>query len=60
MNSFALGKLAYEAYREYTGELQVVSNQPIPEWEECTPEIKEAWRAAAIAVSGAVSDEVLV
>ena len=45
-----LAKIAYEAYRNHTGGISLVSKLPIPEWEKLNTNIQEAWIAAANAV----------
>jgi len=45
-----LAEIAYEAYRDHTGGISLVSKLPIPTWEKLSPEIKAAWEAASIAV----------
>lgn len=46
-----LGQVAYEAYCESTGWKSAVSGAPLPGWDTQTEEIKQAWKAAALAVS---------
>jgi hypothetical protein len=40
------GQVGYEAYRNHTGGISLASGQPIPEWAQLRPEIKQAWAAA--------------
>lgn len=45
-----LAKIGYEAYRNYTGGLSLVTGAPIPAYEQLPEAIKEAWAAAAVAI----------
>jgi hypothetical protein len=47
----SLGQVAYEAYRNHTGGVSLVSGAKIPEWQELNVEIKAAWNAAAAAIA---------
>jgi hypothetical protein len=38
---------AYEAYCAHTNWKSLVSGQPLPQWADVKPEIKDAWRAVA-------------
>lgn len=42
-----LGKLAYEAYCKSTGGKSAVTGAELPAWDDQSPEIQEAWEAAA-------------
>lgn len=42
-----LGMAAYDGYRTYSNGVSLISGDPIPEWDDQTPEIRAAWRAAA-------------
>ena len=44
-------QIAYEAYCAHTEWKSLITGAPLPPWEEVKPEIKAAWRAAAIAVA---------
>lgn len=50
-----LGKVAYDAYRATTGGHSAVTGQPLPEWEDQSEQIREAWSAAARAVRAEVT-----
>jgi len=43
-------KIAYEAYRAFTGGKSLASGEPIPEWSGLREDIQKAWEAAAEAV----------
>ena len=45
------GQIAYEAYRDHSKGVSLVSQQPIPEWGFLGAEIKAAWEAAANSLS---------
>lgn len=45
-----LARVAYDAYRNHTGGISLISKLPIPEWEKLNSDIQEAWKAAAAAV----------
>jgi hypothetical protein len=45
-----LAEMAYEAYRNHTGGISLISKQPIPIWEELREDIQNAWVASAIAI----------
>lgn len=45
-----LGQVAYAAYCQSSGGRSLASGQKLPGWKDTTPEIREAWRAAADAV----------
>jgi len=47
---WALGKLAYNAYRKHTGGVSLATGQQIPEFEGLNPAIRDAWAVAASAV----------
>jgi hypothetical protein len=46
-----IGKIGYDAYREHSGGVSLVSGEPLPFWDDQSPEIRAAWDAAALAVS---------
>jgi hypothetical protein len=48
------GKIAYEAYIAKTGGKSLVTGDTLPAWVDLRADIKEAWEAAAIAVTSAV------
>jgi len=48
-----LGEIAYNAYGDNRGWV-VFSGAPMPTWEEQSPELREAWDAAAQAVAAAL------
>ena len=41
------GQIAYEAYRNHTGGISLITKQSIPQWSELSPLIQTAWEAAA-------------
>jgi hypothetical protein len=41
------GKIVYEAYREHTSGVSLVSGEPLPEWNDLPAAIKSAWEYAA-------------
>jgi hypothetical protein len=45
-----LGKVAYDAYGESRG-WKVYNGDAMPTWDEQSPELREAWDAAAQAVA---------
>lgn len=45
-----LGRVAYEAYRNTSGGVSLVSGAELPTWEDQREEIQQAWCAAAGAV----------
>jgi hypothetical protein len=45
-----LGRVAYEAYRNSSRGVSLVSGQELPNWEDQRDEIQSAWCAAAQAV----------
>ena len=53
------GKVAYEAYFDYSEGKSLISGAPLPTWEEQVEGIKEAWVAAADAVKDHVIRDVL-
>lgn len=46
-----LGKRAYSAYRKRVGGRSVITNEPLPEWDDLRLDIKQGWAAAAVAVA---------
>lgn len=50
-----LGKVAYDAYGKARGWV-VFNGDPMPAWEEQSPELREAWDAAAQAVAAEYGD----
>ena len=46
----SLGKIAYTAYCEQTGNKSLVTGCELPEWSELKSSIRDAWIASAIAV----------
>lgn len=46
----SLGKIAYEAYCNYTNWKSLISGSELPQWSQTKPEIKMAWESAADAV----------
>ena len=44
------GQVGYDAYRDFTGGVSLVSGSPIPEWDQLPKNIQDAWRAAGEAV----------
>lgn len=49
------GQIAYDAYRLHSGGKNLISGQPISDWEELTPEIQAAWEASGAAVQSVAS-----
>jgi hypothetical protein len=47
----SLGQIAYEAYCEATGGVSLVSGEKLPDWADQSAAIKNAWEAAASAVT---------
>lgn len=43
----AYGKAAYEAYRKWAGGKSLVTQAPLPAWDELSTPIQRAWIAAA-------------
>lgn len=43
-------EIAYEAYRAHTGGVSIITNGPIPPFDDLDPRIKAAWAAASMAV----------
>lgn len=48
MKSF--GAIAYDAYREHTGGVSIVTGELLPAWSDLPDEVKAAWEEAAQAV----------
>jgi hypothetical protein len=48
-----LARIAYDAYGESRGWV-VFNGDPMPRWEDQSPELKQAWDAAAQAVAIAI------
>lgn len=44
------GRVAYEAYCKHSDNKSLVSGVELPNWEETSQPIQDAWRAAATAV----------
>lgn len=51
------GQIAYEGYFHYSKGKSLVSGAPLPEWGQQAPGIREAWEAAAMAVSGSLKQK---
>lgn len=51
-----LGEVAYSGYINQSGGVSLISGASLPEWDKLSPEIREAWRAAARAVVGQVRE----
>lgn len=51
-----LGQIGYEGYRNHTGGISLVSQQPIPAWEGLKKDIQDAWEAAAQAIASECID----
>lgn len=49
-----LAQVAYEAYRDFADGKSLVSGAVLPAWHNLGPEIRQAWRAAADAVTARV------
>lgn len=45
------GRIGYEAYCQSTGGVSLISGAKLPEWDDLSPEIKQAWHDAGEAVS---------
>jgi hypothetical protein len=43
------GRIAYEAYRNHTGGVSLISGKEIPEWDQLPEAIQKAWDAAGLA-----------
>lgn len=43
MKSDELGKVGYEAYKNYTGGVSLVSGDKLPDWDSLSDQIKRAW-----------------
>ncbi|MBL8290785.1 MAG: hypothetical protein JNN08_03050 [Bryobacterales bacterium] len=52
-------QIAYEAYFEKAGGKSLATGQPLTGWNGLSPEIKEAWEAAATAVVKAVGHDIV-
>ena len=52
------GDVGYEAYREFTGGVSLVTQQPIPTWNALPAKIRAAWDAAAAAIRQRVEDDI--
>ena len=50
-----LAQVAFDAYREHRNGI-TYDAKPIPSWDNLTPEIREAWGAAAHAILRAISE----
>lgn len=46
-----LGKIAYDRYREKAGGRSLVSDDPLPFWDDLGQPVRDAWDAAALAVA---------
>lgn len=51
-----LGKVAYDAYGDSRG-WKVVGGGTMPQWDEQSPELREAWQAAADAVAAVMTSD---
>ena len=49
-----IGKIAYDTYCEHRG-WKSFKNEPLPQWEDVQPDIKEGWIKAAVAVRDKVT-----
>ena len=47
----SIGQVAYEAYSERADGMSLVSGEQLPDWDDLSPVIAEAWEAAAAAVA---------
>jgi hypothetical protein len=58
----SMGRMAYEAYRQYLASLANTATEKLsnPEWEELDIALREAWQAAAEAVARWNGQEVSV
>jgi hypothetical protein len=50
----SIGQVAYEAYRDRSDGVSLVSGERLPDWDGLSPVIAEAWEAAAAAVARTV------
>ena len=50
----SIGQVAYEAYSDRADGMSLVSGQQLPDWDDLSPVIAEAWEAAASAVAQVV------
>jgi hypothetical protein len=50
----SIGQVAYEAYCERSDGVSLVSGQQLPDFDDLSPVIAEAWEAAAAAVAQVV------
>lgn len=46
-----LGKIAYDRYREKAGGRSLVTDDPLPFWDDLTQPVRDAWDAAGMAVA---------
>lgn len=50
MNEKTLGQVAYEAYAQSANWKSLIHGDPLPQWQELAPPVRNGWDAAAIAV----------
>ena len=54
-----LARVAYEAYANHTGWKSLATGQGLPQWDQLSEAIKDAWNTSAECVAKKVSDEKL-
>lgn len=52
-----LGRIGYEAYREYTGGISLATGQKLPIFDELNDQVRGAWIAAGSAIGMTVVEE---
>lgn len=50
------GKIAYDAYKNSSGGVSLISGVRLPEWDSLKLEIQQGWTAGALAVLKAQED----
>lgn len=53
-----LAEIGYDAYRDATGGLSAITGEPLPDFKDTPPSVRQAWRAAAGAIDRAVTEEI--
>ncbi len=56
VHTFHPGKVAYEAYRKFSDGKSLISGQTLPLWEEQSPQIQNAWKAAGLEVMKCIGE----
>lgn len=54
MKNYDYAKIAYEAYRKFSGGISLATGHTIPEFEKLSETIQDAWWEAAQAVKEAI------